>query len=176
MFSKLYTTQPSNRKNSGFKPNVSAMNRLLAILEEIYQGFDDHNDSIFVYINIFWKLLIESCMSSFYSNLNNLLEWFSSDLSYNEEYWLVAFPVLKTSMQESLRVQSSALCYFLFTSTTWPFASHQQHDPLPPIKYPSICWPLKLTTDIQQPYPICGYLKPRFTYPFSMAWALASVF
>ena len=53
MFSKLYTTQPSNRKNSGFKPNVSAMNRLLAILEEIYQGFDDHNDSIFVYINIF---------------------------------------------------------------------------------------------------------------------------
>ena len=36
-----------------WKKCFSAINRLLAILEEIYQGFDDHNDSIFVSSDIF---------------------------------------------------------------------------------------------------------------------------
>ena len=136
MFSKLYTTQPSNRKNSGFKPNVSAMNRLLAILEEIYQGFDDHNDSIFVYINIFWKLLIDSCMSSFYSNLNNLLEWFSSDLSSNLQ-WIVLIGSISSTKNIYAGVsQGSILGPLLFLiyindmthclpSTTLPIASNQ---------------------------------------------------
>ena len=136
MFSKLYTTQPSNRKNSGFKPNVSAMNRLLAILEEIYQGFDDHNDSIFVSSDIFWKLLIESCMRAFYSNLNDLLESFSSDLSSNLQ-WIVLIGSISSTKNIYAGVpQGSILGPLLFLiyindmtlclpSTTWPIASNQ---------------------------------------------------
>ena len=38
--------------NSGFKKNDSAINRLLAILENIYQSLDNHQDSIFVSLDI----------------------------------------------------------------------------------------------------------------------------
>ena len=34
--------------NSGFRPNDSATNRLLSILENIHKGFDDHMDSIYL--------------------------------------------------------------------------------------------------------------------------------
>ena len=38
--------------NSGFKPNDSAINRLLSIIENIHKGFDDHMDSVFVSLDI----------------------------------------------------------------------------------------------------------------------------
>ena len=38
--------------NSGFRKNDSSINRLLAILEEIYQGLDNHKNSIFISLDI----------------------------------------------------------------------------------------------------------------------------
>ena len=52
VFPYLILHQLFSEDNSGFKPNDSAINRILAILENVYRGFDDSKDSIFISLDI----------------------------------------------------------------------------------------------------------------------------
>ena len=72
--------------NSGFRPNDSATNRLLSILENIHKGFDDHMDSIFVSLDIskaFDRVWHEGLIYKLQQNgiSGSLLSWFSSYLT-----------------------------------------------------------------------------------------------
>ena len=72
--------------NSGFRPNDSAINRLLSIIENIHKGFDDHMDSVFVSLDIskaFDRVWHEGLIHKLEQNgiSGSLLAWFSSYLS-----------------------------------------------------------------------------------------------
>ena len=76
-----------NANNSGFKPNDSAQNRLLAILETVYAGFDNHQDSIFISLDIskaFDRVWHKGLLFKLkqYGITGNLLLWFNSYLSH----------------------------------------------------------------------------------------------
>ena len=85
LYSFLILNNLLSETNSGFKPNDSAIARLLAILESIYQGLDDHKDSIFVSLDIskaFDRVWHEGLIFKLKQNgvCGNLLSWFSSYL------------------------------------------------------------------------------------------------
>ena len=52
LFKYLITNGMLTDTNSGFRKNDSSINRLLAILEEVYQGIDNNKNSIFISLDI----------------------------------------------------------------------------------------------------------------------------
>ena len=72
--------------NSGFKQNDSAINRIIAMLEDIYTGLDQHEDSIFVSLDIskafdrVWHRGLTFKLKQL-GITGKLLDWFTSYLS-----------------------------------------------------------------------------------------------
>ena len=81
--------------NSGFKPNDSAINRLLAILESIHKGFDESKDSIFISLDIskaFDRVWHEGLIFKLKQNgiSGSLLAWFQSYLTNRRQKVVIA--------------------------------------------------------------------------------------
>ena len=81
--------------NSGFRPNDSSINRILAILDNIYQGFDEHMDSIFVSLDIskaFDRVWHEGLLFKLKQNgiTGSLHAWFASYLSQRRQKVVIA--------------------------------------------------------------------------------------